>query len=89
MTMADVKYYVFWNQTKKEVTVKTSTSVPSGSKRIGDFTHPTEEDLLGSPDSHTLYQHVKEILYKTKPNGNAGFWPDTITDMARLTIKVA
>ena len=86
--MADVKYFIFWNQTKKEVTVKTSTSVPSGSKRIGDFTHPSVEDPLGSTDSHTLYQHVKEILYKTKQDGSVGFWPEIITDMSRLSIKV-
>ena len=87
--MADTKYFVFWNQTKKEVTVKTTDTVPSGSKLIGDFTHPSDEDILGSSDNHTLYHHVIEILYKTKPDGTVGFWPDNITDMSRLKIKVA
>ena len=87
--MADITYNVFWNQTEKEVTVKTSSSVPSGSKKIGSFKYPSDEDNLGSTNNHTIYQHVKEILYHTKPNGDAGFWPDNITDMSRLKITLA
>lgn len=84
--MADTTYYVFWDKTNKVVNVKTTEAVPSGFKMIGSFDHPSDEDVLGYSNTHTLYHHVKAILYKTGQDGEEGFWPNNITDMSRLTI---
>lgn len=58
-----------------------------GAKEIGAFCHPCTEDPMGWEGNHVLYNHIREILYKIKPDGTKGFWPDTITDMSRLVIK--
>lgn len=63
-----------------------TTSVP-GAKNIGTFCHPCTEDPLGWSGNHVLIHHMQEILYKIKPDGTKGFWPDTITDLSRLEVK--
>lgn len=84
--MADSTYYVFWDKTNKVVNVKTTETVPSGFKLVGSFAHPSDEDVLGYSNTHTLYHHIKDILYKTSPDGEEGFWPNNITDMSRMKI---
>ena len=84
--MADSTYYVFWDKTNKVLNVKTTETVPSDFKLIGSFDHPSDEDVLGHSNTHTLYHHIKEILYRTGPDGEEGFWPNNITDMSRMKI---
>lgn len=37
-------------------------------------------------DINTFYHHVRDALYRRKPDGATGFWPENETDMQRITI---
>ena len=87
--MADVEYNVFLvpGSTPTVVLSENETIDVTGAKAIGVICHPCTQDPLGWSGNHVLYHHIKEMLYKVKPDGTAGFWPDTITDLSRLVIK--
>ena len=59
-----------------------------GAVRIGNITHTDAEDNLGAKDNHTLYQHIRQLLYFVNRDGNPSFWPNNVTDMSRMTIKM-
>ena len=74
---------VAYNHTTKTVTVlDDGASLPAGSTAIGSFDHPDET----YPDSVVIFHGVRDLLYKRKPTGEEGFWPDNITDMESGTI---
>ena len=56
--------------------------------RVGNITHTAEEDNLGVKDNHTLYQHIRQLLYFVNRDGDPSFGPDNVTDMSRMTIKM-
>lgn len=64
-----------------------SVETVEGAVKIGDITHPSDEDPMGFSDNHVLYQHIRHMLYHLNREGEAAFWPDNITDMARLAIR--
>ena len=50
-----------------EVDVTTATTIPSGYSNIGNYTEPTTgDDNLGWIGNHTMYQQVRDLLYKQK-----------------------
>ena len=78
--------------TKKVRVEPDGTALTAGYTKVGTFNHPNPNDQLGFIDNHVLYHHVQDILYKVKgtvspPVGS--FWPDSITDMQTVEIKVA
>ncbi len=76
-------YKVGYNPTSKTATVQLEgDTTPEGSTNIGTFTHPDGT----YPDSTVIFHAVRDLLYKRKPDGSEGFWPDNITDMAGIVI---
>lgn len=58
-----------------------STANPSGFTKLDEFEHPD------GADTHVIFHHVRDILYKTsRADLSAGFFPDNITDMQRVKI---
>ena len=55
---------------------------------VGNIKHTAAEDNLGVKDNHTLYQHIRQLLYFVNRDGDPSFWPDNVTDMSRMTIKM-
>lgn len=78
--------YASFKQDTGEVDVKTTNAAGEGFVAIGSFTHPDET----YPDSYVIYHGVRDLLYKRKASNpsQVGFWPDNITDMQSITIKV-
>ena len=64
-----------------------SVETIEGAVRIGDISHPSEEDPMGFSDNHVLYQHIRQMLYHLNRDGEPSFWPDNITDMSRLSVS--
>lgn len=76
---------------KKVLVEPDGTALSAGYTKVGTFNHPNPNDQLGFIDNHVLFHHVRDILYKVKgtvlpPVGS--FWPDSITDMQTVQIKV-
>ena len=90
--MADVTYNVFLvpgSQVELEVLLADeSVTEIDGAVRVGNITHTDEEDNLDVKDNHTLYHHIRQMLYYVNRDGNSSFWPDNVTDMSRMTIKM-
>lgn len=90
--MPDVTYEVFLvpgSGVELEVLLADeSVTEIDGAVRIGNITHTDEEDNLGVKDNHTLYQHIRQMLYHVNRDGDQSFWPDNVTDMSRLTISM-
>lgn len=67
-------------------------ALPANHINIGSFYHEHEDDEIANqsgPENHVIYQHVRELLYKRKPDGTAGgMFPNNITDMAAITISL-
>lgn len=55
---------------------------------VGNITHTDAEDNLGVKDNHTLYQHIRQLLYFVNRDGDQSFWPNNVTDMSRMAIKM-
>lgn len=77
--------------TKKVLVDPDGTALQAGYTKIGTFDHPNPSDKLGPDVNHVLWHHVRDLLYKVKgavlpPQG--GFWPDNITDMQTVEIKI-
>ena len=58
-----------------------------GAVLVGNITHTDEEDNLSAKDNHTLYHHLRQLLYFVNRDGDPSFWPDNVTDMSRMTIN--
>ena len=72
-----------YNPTTKVVTVQEQgDTIPEGSVAIGTFEHPDPV----YPDSVVIFHGVRDLLYKRKPDGTVGFWPDNITDLQNISI---
>ncbi|UCR75541.1 Ig domain containing protein [Alcaligenes phage vB_Af_QDWS595] len=72
-----------YDPTTRTVAVQeTGQATPSGYKDIGTFHHPDEN----YPDSYVIFHGVRDLLYLTKTDGTAGFFPDNITDMQSIII---
>lgn len=72
-----------YNPTTKIVTVQAQgDAIPEGSVAIGTFEHPDPV----YPGSVVIFHGVRDLLYKRKPNGAEGFWPDNITDLQNISI---
>lgn len=79
MTTLQVSY----DPSAKVVTVQQEgDSVPEGSTSIGNFEHP---DPVYS-GSVVIFHGVRDLLYKRKPDGTPGFWPNNITDLQFIKI---
>jgi hypothetical protein len=69
-------------------------ALPANHINAGSFYHDHASDPLGDNagslnENHVFFHHVREILYKRKPNGDAGgVFPDNFTAMDRLTITL-
>ena len=59
-----------------------------GAVLVGNITHTAAEDNLGVKDNHTLYQHIRQLLYFVNRDGDPSFWPNNVTDMSRMTVNV-
>lgn len=82
MPMLQVSY----NPTTRVALVQAdNAAVPGGSTDIGSFNHPDPV----YPDSLVLFHGVRDLLYKRKPDGTPGFWPENITDLNNVTIDLA
>jgi hypothetical protein len=57
-----------------------AAAVPGGSTNIGTFTP--------NPGQLVYFHHVRDLLYKRRPDANAGFFPHNVTDMNRIEIRV-
>ena len=90
--MTDVTYNVFLvpgSQVELEVLLAAeSVTEIDGAVRVGNITHTDAEDNLGAKDNHTLYQHLRQLLYFVNRDGNPSFWPNNVTDISRLTISM-
>lgn len=67
-------------------------SSPGGlyTQAIGTFEHDSETDLV-SPhaESHAIIHHVRDLLYKRKPDGTSGgVFPNNITDLAGIKLNL-
>lgn len=72
-----------YNPTTKVVTVQQQgDTIPEDTVAIGTFEHPDPV----YPGSMVIFHGVRDLLYKCKPDGTAGFWPDNITDLQNITI---
>ena len=89
-------FQIAFNNTTKVATVQPDNdALPVGSVNIGTFDHVSDADdqlegMVGVPDNHVFFHHVREALYKRSAANPAvaGFWPDNITDMAGITITL-
>ena len=90
--MTDVTYNVFLvtgSGVELEVLLAAeSVTEIDGAVLVGNITHTAEEDNLGVKDNHTLYHHLRQLLYFVNRDGNPSFWPDNVTDMSRMTISM-
>ena len=59
-----------------------------GAVLVGNITHTAAEDNLGVKDNHTLYHHLRQLLYFVNRDGDPSFGPDNVTDMSRMAIKM-
>ncbi len=84
--MTDVTYNVFLvpgSGVELEVLLaEESVTEIDGAVLIGNITSTAEED------KHTLYQHIRQMLYYVNRDGDPSFWPDNVTDMSRMTISM-
>lgn len=64
-----------------------SVETIEGAVKIGDVTHPSDEDPLGFSHNHVLYHHIRNMLYHLNRDGEPSFWPNNITDMSSLSIS--
>lgn len=79
MTTLQVSY----DPNTKVVTVQEQgNTIPEDAVDIGTFEHP---DTV-YPDSVVIFHGVRDLLYKRKPDGTVGFWPDNITDLQNISI---
>lgn len=79
MTTLQVSY----DPSAKVVTVQQEgDTVPEGSTPIGTFEHPDPV----YPGSVVIFHGVRDLLYKRKPDGTPGFWPNNITDLQFIQI---
>ena len=90
--MTDVTYNVFLvtgSGVELEVLLAAeSVTEIDGAVLVGNITHTAEEDNLGVKDNHTLYHHLRQLLYFVNRDGNPSFWPDNVTDMSRMAINM-
>ena len=76
---------IAFNKTTNVATVlDAGGSVPAGSVEVGTFEHPDAT----YPDSYVIYHGVRDLLYKrsAKDPAVAGFWPNNIVDMQKISI---
>ena len=79
MTTLQVSY----DPSAKVVTVQQEgDTVPEGSTPIGTFEHPDPV----YPGSVVIFHGIRDLLYKRKPDGTPGFWPNNITDLQFIKI---
>lgn len=65
-------------------------AIPANHINIGSFyhDHDGQPDLEGEPGTHVIYNHVRDLLYKRKPDGTAnGVFPNNFTDMSSVIIS--
>ena len=66
-------------------------ALPANHINIGSFyhDHDGQPDHEGKPGTHVLYNHVRDLLYKRKPDGTAnGVFPNNFTDMGRVIMSL-
>lgn len=83
-------YRVDYHPTNKIAMISLGAgSAPGGYTAIGTFDHNESDDPISpDPDSHVFFHHVRDLLYKHKPDGTAnGVFPNNITDMAGVKIQ--
>lgn len=89
--MTDVTYNVFLvpgSGVELEVLLAAeSVTEIDGAVRIGNITYTAEEDNLSVKDNHTLYQHIRQMLYYANRDGDQSLWPDNVTDMPHLSVS--
>lgn len=79
-----------YNPTTRVATVLLQAgAIPAGSTNIGNFVHDSP-DPLGSGDSHVVFHHVRDLLYKRSHANpaNEAMFPFNITDMDRISIVI-
>ena len=90
--MTDVTHNVFLvtgSEVELEVLLADeSVTEIDGAVLVGNITHAAEEDNLGVKDNHTLYHHLRQLLYFVNRDGDQSFWPNNVTDVSRMTVKV-
>lgn len=90
--MTDVTHNVFLvtgSTVELEVLLAAETVTEiDGAVLVGNITHTDAEDNLSVKDNHTLYQHIRQLLYFVNRDGNPSFWPNNVTDMSRMTINM-
>lgn len=90
--MTDVTYNVFLvpgSGVELEVLLADeSVTEIDGAVLVGNITHTDAEDNLGVKDNHTLYHHLRQLLYFVNRDGDPSFWPDNVTDMSRMTVNM-
>lgn len=87
------RYQVAYSPTAKVATVQSYGDALPGEGspiNIGSFYHDHASDGI-SPhaESHVFYHHVRDLLYKRKPDGTAnGVFPNCINDMSVISILI-
>ena len=59
-----------------------------GAVLVGNITHTDAEDNLGVKDNHTLYQHIRQLLYFVNRDSDPSLGPNNVTDMSRMTVNM-
>lgn len=89
--MSDVTYNVFLvpgsGVELKVLLAAESVTEIDDAVLVGNITHTAAGDNLGVKDNHTLYQHIRQLLYFVNRDGDPSFWPDNVTDMSRLSVS--
>ncbi len=87
-------YQVAYNKTTRVALIQNQgTAVPAGSVNVGTFEHADAEAQPAGLEfdvNHVFVHHVRDLLYKRKPDGSAdGKFPNNMTDVDRVQIKMA
>lgn len=85
------RFQIAYNAGTKVATVQPfNDALPGGSVNIGDFYHDEELDRLGEGDTHVVFHHVRDALYKRSAANPAqvAMFPENITDMASVSIVI-
>jgi uncharacterized protein YjdB len=85
------RYQVAYNATTKVATVQSyGDALPGSTVNIGSFYHDhASDDISPHDESHVFYHHVRDLLYKRKPDGTAnGVFPNCINDMSVISIAI-
>lgn len=88
LLMAVVNLQVAYNPLSLEAHVQIQgTALPNGTVNVGTFQFTPSVQYLRGDLTSVYFHNVRDLLYKRKPDGSPGFFPNNITDMHRITIK--